>query len=118
MGLDQFAYKKDRDSGDVDFYWRKHAKLHTWMEQLYTEKTGASADNFNCVDLELTLADIERLEADVRNGQLPECSGGLFFGHQWQDEQEDHYKKQDLEFCKWAKATINAQEGVIYSCWW
>ncbi len=118
MGLDQHAYRKDRDTCDKDFYWRKHAKLQTWMEQLYTEKTGLSADCFNCVELELTLADIERLEADIRNGQLPESSGGFFFGHEWQDDQAAHYKKQDLEFCEWAKSVLKAKEKVVYSCWW
>ena len=35
-------------------YWRKHPNLHGWMESLYYEK-GGTADNFNCVNLQLTL---------------------------------------------------------------
>ena len=41
-------------------YWRKHPNLQGWMQELYYEKGGEG--EFNCVDLELTLGDLEALE--------------------------------------------------------
>ena len=69
MGLDQYAYvsnngKHDDDSRDI-FYWRKHNRLHGWMEQLYRTKGGNK--EFNCADVELTLEDIELLESTILN---------------------------------------------------
>jgi len=51
-------------------YWRKHPNLHGWMESLYYEK-GGTADNFNCVNLQLTARDLDRLETAIRGGTLP-----------------------------------------------
>jgi hypothetical protein len=52
------APKSDVDFDGNDaielYYWRKHPNLHGWMESLYYEK-GGTADNFNCVNLQLTL---------------------------------------------------------------
>jgi len=44
--------------------WRKHPNLHGLMEALYYTK-GGSAETFNCVTLQLTLDDLNRLEADL-----------------------------------------------------
>jgi hypothetical protein len=50
MGLDMYAFKtKEAIEIEVDFqvkeveeihYWRKHANLHGWMENLYETKGG------------------------------------------------------------------------------
>jgi hypothetical protein len=88
MGLDMYASTlMQAPKSDVDFdgndaielhYWRKHPNLHGWMESLYYEK-GGTADSFNCVNLQLTARDLDRLETAIRGGTLP-LTQGFFFG--------------------------------------
>ncbi len=75
MGLDMYAFTTNevldtpvdfKVDGYVDVhYWRKHPNLHGWMENLYREK-GGKDETFNCVNLQLTADDLDRLEADSR----------------------------------------------------
>ena len=63
-------------------YWRKHPNLHGWMQRLWVRKNNERlgprdksgwwtdpdrAGEFNGVELELTWADIDRLEDDIKN---------------------------------------------------
>ncbi|AUH66831.1 phosphoglycerate kinase [Paracoccus zhejiangensis] len=123
MGLDQYAYSISEENaaegGHVpQFTWRKHSRLQTWMEALYTARTGLHSDNLNCGELRLTEADLTTLETAIREKALPVCHGGFFYGHQAQEEQADAYHDQDLAFCAWAKAEISEGHAVAYSCWW
>ena len=90
MGLDQYAYK-EKSEYDSDTqtrttirtqiaYWRKHNRLHGWMESLWDGGT------FNCVDLALDEEDLDRLETTILDKELPE-TGGFFFGN---DSYEDY----------------------------
>ena len=122
MGFDQYAYVKTAESGDEGespkFTWRMHSKLQTFMEALYTERTGLSASDLNCGELKLETADIDTLEQSVKGNALPRCEGGFFYGHQFQDEVAAESRDYDLEFCAWARAEIAQGSIVIYSCWW
>ena len=87
MGLDQYGMARkgqpQKDEEGYIFYeeemelayWRKHPNLQGWMENLWHEKgcpngnpetadTGFGSD-FNCVDLELTLSDLDCLEQSL-----------------------------------------------------
>ena len=55
-------------------YWRKHPNLHGWMQDLYYAK-GGTAESFNCVPVQLTAEDLDRLETAVRTGTLPDTTG-------------------------------------------
>lgn len=141
MGLDMFAYYRNggnvRCSGrslrsvsmdespvvdveDVDFqkletdenfhYWRKHPNLHGWMENLYRYKGGEA--EFNCVNLRLTLEDLDELEEAVLNDELP-VTFGFFFG-----ESDGSEKEEDLEFIQKARSLIEAGNMVYYSAWY
>tara|TARA_A100001515_G_C4516485_1_gene191936 strand:+ start:10 stop:381 length:372 start_codon:yes stop_codon:yes gene_type:complete len=123
MGLDQYATarrgeaKKD-DEGYTYYedsmelaYWRKHPNLQGWMEDLYHEKGGEQ--EFNCVDLELTLNDLDALEATLDKEELPETAG-FFFG----SNADDHYAEADREFIVQARAAIKKGYTVVYSSWW
>ena len=135
MGLDQYAnarkgepttdedgYKKWEDSKELA-YWRKHPNLQGFMEDLWETKGRPNANKssdenpfgseFNCVDLELTLEDIDSLEASVKGEHLPE-TGGFFFG----EDSDEWYKESDLEFVEQAKQAIDDGYTVIYSSWW
>jgi len=130
MGLDQYAAirldTKDEEGNwneEELAYWRKHPNLQGFMENLWEEKgrpnitkeqqDSVMGSDFNCVDLELTLEDIDALEASVRGEELPE-TGGFFFG----DCSDEHYKEEDLEFCANARKALADGQTVVYSSWW
>ena len=136
MGLDQYAYAAATETQydeywetaemvDGEFvsakvekpreihYWRKHPNLQGWMENLWREKGGDADQSFNCIQLELTWEDLERLERDVKDGNLPETTG-FFFG----EDADDYYRNQDLEFIKQARAEIFLGLRVFYNSSW
>ena len=92
-------------------YWRKHPNLQGLMEELYHKKGGEG--EFNCVDLELALEDLEWLEDALDHEELPETVG-FFFG----SNADDHYAEQDRDFIVQARAAIKQGYKVIYSSWW
>ena len=91
--------------------WRKHPNLQGWMQELYYEKGGEG--EFNCVDVELTLEDLDALEATLDEEALPETAG-FFFGN----NADDHYAEADREFIVQARAAIKQGYTVVYSSWW
>ena len=137
MGLDQYAYTKpsvDSEEQTELAYWRKHNRLQGWMEQLWNDKGRPNAPeetspmgNFNCIPVELTLSDLEQLEAHVQDKVLPE-TGGFFFGQDsfdWEDENGNdyegtdyYYKETDLKFIAEAREAIQKGLKVFYNCWW
>ncbi len=120
MGLDMYAMVTTaKPENPVDFKaedavalhrWRKHPNLHGWMEALYFEKGGIKL--FNCEPVVLTTTDLDRLEADIRAGNLPPTSG-FFFGASDGSEQDD-----DLAFVAKARAAIAEGKTVYYDSWW
>ena len=127
MGLDQFAYTatKERSKSTRELaYWRKHPNLQGWMEQLWISKNklnGSSGqeDNwgsgFNGIELELTWEDLVQLEEDIHNGTMSSLqTTGFFFGN----PSDDHYKEQDLEFIRNAKAELIVGLRVFYNSSW
>ena len=92
-------------------YWRKHPNLHGWFRQEW-ESQGNTGD-FNGDQLEITWDMLERLEYDIRNGELPATSG-FFFGS---DADADYYE-QDLEFIKNARAELFLGLRVFYNSSW
>ena len=79
--------------------WRKHPNLQGWMESLWHVK--GNSGEFNCVDLELTLDDLDALEKALDNEALPETAGFFFGGNA-----DDHYAEADREFIVQARAAI------------
>ena len=127
MGLDQYAiarrgeaivnedgYTYYEDSMELA-YWRKHPNLQGWMEELWSEKgcPNDGGDGFNCVDLELTLEDLDGLEESLDDESLPETAGFFFGGNA-----DDHYAEADREFIVQARAAIKQGYTVVYSSWW
>jgi len=123
MGLDQYAnarkgeaitddegYTYYEDSMELA-YWRKHPNLQGFMQELYYEKGGEG--EFNCVDVELTLEDLDSLEATLDDEALPETAG-FFFG----SDSSEYYAEADREFIVAARAAIKQGYTVTYSSWW
>ncbi len=104
-------------------YWRKHPNLQGWMERLWRRKMhdakqdipedSALGSGFNNVELELTWEDLDCLEQDIRNNNLPETRG-FFFG----ETSDDYYRERDLDFIKNAKAEIFLGLKVFYNSSW
>jgi len=117
MGLDQYAFTASR-AQNPEFYWRKHAKLQEFMEQLWIARTGQPAGDLNCNRLELQAEDIATLQALIEHNELPDSPGAFFYGHQFQDESASENRDKDLEFCQWARAILRTRQQVFYSCWW
>jgi hypothetical protein len=127
MGLDQYAYareivKSDDEEEPVDIdiaYWRKHNRLQGWMENLYRDKHPDFDRDFNCVDLELTAEDLDRLEQDVLHIALPKTEG-FFFGNdsysniEWLKED----MRTDLKFIHDSRQYLRDGYKIIYSSWW
>ncbi len=129
MGLDQYAYARpvgvesnDGENNEELAYWRKHNRLHGWMEDLYRDRGNAVTEegfgnSFNCVEVELSESDIEQLEAHVEGKSLPETNG-FFFGNDSYAEYEEYYKEDDLNFVSNARQAIADGKKVFYDSWW
>ena len=136
MGLDMYAYVAAKAGAQAEYdkgmawdkekgaivdpsvtepreiaYWRKHPNLHGWMHRLW-ESRGNSGD-FNGDELELTWDDLEQLEQDIRNKNLPSTTG-FFFGN----DADDHYREHDLKFVREAKAEAFLGSKVFYNSSW
>jgi hypothetical protein len=92
-------------------YWRKHPNLHGWMRRLWESQ--GNQGGFNGDELELTWQDLDDLELAVTHGQLPGTSG-FFFG----EDSDSHYRAQDLEFIKNARAELFLGLKVFYNSSW
>lgn len=142
MGLDQYAYikfspvpegltqdeafKKLEESSLEFAYWRKHPNLQGWMERKWRQKNNTFNEyekdtlidcEFNGVELELTLEDIDELEKDVANNRLDGGYGtttGFFFG----ENSDKVYHFDDLEFCRKARVALKHNMPVYYNSSW
>lgn len=115
MGLDQYAEVRNSETQEVVGFhrWRKHNAMHGWMENLWRSK--GNTGEFNCVPLELSLADIEALESVLLGKNLPKTEG-FFFG--FDSSNDDSRLEGDLSFVRQAIQHIDAGNQVIYDSWW
>ena len=152
MGLDQIAYATPADKPlTVDpedsqhlwtpiAMWRKHNRLHGWMEKLWESKGRPNWDgeksplgDFNQIPLELTWTDLEQLEAHVLNKTLPQTEGFHFGADSFEERQTwasytlarkpptkegYYYKETDLVFIANARKALQEGQRVVYDSWW
>jgi hypothetical protein len=123
MGLDMYAFtfsgevktKVDFDTNNLSkerlAYWRKHPDLHGWMKELYHKKGGID-NSFNGNKVVLNETDLDTLEQDIINDNLPYTSG-FFFGKTDGSERDG-----DLEFVVNAREAIKQGKKVYYTSWW
>ena len=142
MGLDQYAYARNA-FGSAEYtaytkealagvtgeeevqlaYWRKHNRLHGWMEALYVLRGGDEDFNRNEY-VTLGSDDIDALEAAIKHRSLP-ATGGFFFGTDSYEDYEDDWDgtcksvaEADLEFIATAREWLARGAEVYYtSCW-
>ena len=121
MGLDQFAKVCNPNTQEVEefHYWRKHNAMHGWMENLWRSKgcpnKQENSEDFNCIPLELTLEDLDLLEKDLLNSDLPETSG-FFFGSS--TAEDDRHLLDDMGFIAEARRHLSNGYQVAYDSWW
>ena len=129
MGLDQYALVIDKETGTMEnlldqfgsnlftrktiAYWRKHNRLHGWMECLY--KTKGGTEEF--VSVELASSDLDRLETSVKTRTMPKTDG-FFFGPDSYDDPFDDCYRDDLKFIVDARAIIKKGKKVFYYSSW
>ena len=114
------------DSMDVVFEWRKHARLQEHMRQLWYQRRelkapyGMLKDEFNgeYEKILLDYDDINLLLKRIKEGTLPFCSDGFYWGQDFQEESMKDYKEQDIEFCKQAFKWLEEGKKVWYECSW
>ena len=114
MGLDMYAIKTHPGDADEElFYWRKHPNLQGWMYDLHKNRGCTCTEGeFNGVRVRLNLEDINQLEKDVNDNNLPHTEG-FFFSHSVPED-----KVRDLEFIKLAREALAQGCGVYYDSWW
>jgi len=116
MGLDQYAYTRDKDSDAEEKLiqqWRKHNALQGWMEMLWQDKN--SEGSMNCMDMSITLEDLLKLEDAIHDKTLPETKG-FFYGS---DTRECEFNRElDIEFLGHAYDALRAGKEVIYNANW
>tara|TARA_R100001594_G_C3961188_1_gene245442 strand:+ start:266 stop:616 length:351 start_codon:yes stop_codon:yes gene_type:complete len=116
MGLDQYVFEVPPNHPPDEpvpelFYWRKHADLQGWMEQLWRRKENPPEDaSMNCMDVELTMDDIVQLESVY--DQLPYTTG-FFFG-----KSGVHSDQATARFIKKAKASLRKGNKLFYTADW
>jgi hypothetical protein len=81
------------------------------MHRLWASQ--GNSGEFNGDELELTWEDLDQLEQDIRNKKLPDTSG-FFFG----SDADDHYREDDLNFVREAKAEAFLGLKVFYNSSW
>lgn len=127
MGLDMYAYSRKkgakRDDTTKIMTWRKHNRLHGWMEQLWRKREGKKIDqelrngDFNCIPLRLKMKDLNRLAKDIATQNFP-VTNGFFFGEDSYKQYNEYYMEDDIKFLWAAYRAIDNGEKVYYDSWW
>ena len=115
--IDELTIRSQKDGREEELeelhYWRKHHDLHGWMQKLYRNK-GGTAESFNCVPVRLNACDLDALQFDLLNNQLPQTEG-FFFGDNPPDLES---LSEDLKFIQKARDAITDGDYVYYESWW
>ena len=112
MGLDQSAISRDPKADKEIADWCKHPNLQGWMQELWEEKGGGTGE-FNSVEVQLTLEDLDELEKAVKGNNLPKTEE-FFYGNNLNED----YKKNDLQFIADARKEIGKGRLIFYNSWW
>ena len=108
MGLDQYAFATKGEDKIELMYWRKHANLQGWMEELYSSKGGTEV--FNCIPVELDEYDLDKLESEFNK---LEVATGFFWGSSRPEDDET-----TADFISKAREYIKKGYTIEYDSWW
>jgi hypothetical protein len=109
MGLDQYAFARKGEAENIEIMtWRKHANLEGWMADLYAKRGGKGT--FNCIDLKLTQADLDRLTDEYLGLSK---TAGFFWG-----ESRPGHNSDTGDFLSMAENYLKDGYEIIYTSWW
>ena len=122
MGLDQYARVRFPAMYNEPIQiaqWRKHNRLHGWMEDLFRSRGGDGEFN-TPQEVQLSLEDIDSLEQDIIRGGLPETTGFFFGSDSYEEYTHPEYgdQKNDEEFIRKARICLERGGQVSYTSWW
>ena len=108
MGLDQYAFAIKDDERIELAYWRKHANLQGWMEELYHARGGR--EECNCIPVALDNDDLDRLEKEHTS---LDTATGFFWGTSHPSDNQ-----ATADFISKAREYIKKGYTVEYDSWW
>jgi hypothetical protein len=115
MGLD--AYVRHDFKGVDDeiestelWYGRKENEIHGWMQR----QSGVLANDFNCVDFELTAELLDEFEDDLKKGMLIPTSG-FFFGS---GNNQESVTEEATKLLEAARLSLADGNTPYYTSWW
>lgn len=106
MGLDCFVMCDDKEL----WYGRKENEIHGRMQRM----SGIPADEFNCVNFQLTLEILEEFLRDAVNGKLTHTKG-FFFGGENDFAEVVRLAEQIYDR---ALPYVRSGGNVYYTSWW
>lgn len=120
MGLDAYFIEaescedlKEEGKHNEIAYFRKHSDLQGWMCELWESKgNNPDEEDFNCIPLELSVEDIDNLQA-YAEGKDQKKHSGFFWGSSCQEDWE-----KTVSICPKLKNSINEGKKVFYYCWY
>ena len=95
-------------------YWRKANHIHGYMEELYRSK-GGTAEDFNCVSVQLTKEELTELLYLVTANKL-KPTVGFFFGGDNRPEGLDTHSIRII--CNALDDIVYNNKDVYYDSWW
>lgn len=115
MGLDMNFYKVNGNGQQEHLhYFRKHSDLHGVLQDCWLEKNpGKNAEEFNCIDFEITLEEVMRVIDFMSNRHTKKHYKGFFWGQSTEEDWEE-----TIVALKEILMALETGEKVIYVCWW
>ena len=115
MGLDAYiqkdtVHKDGKVVSEQLWYGRKENEIHGWMQR----QSGVSANEFNCVNLDLTAELLDLFELDAKSNALTPTAG-YFFGAPGDKEQVNLAAKTLLQA---ARDALAEGKKPYYTSWW
>jgi len=100
-------------------YWRKHNRLHGYMNKLFNKLKGDNLPNleFNDVPVLLGMEALIDLEKAVKSKALPKTTG-FFFGEDSYTRSSYDHVEEDLKAVEKAKEALQDGHLVYYNSWW
>ena len=116
MGLDQhlMIVRKDSSGKEEEYemcYWSKKHNIQQWMERLWRKKTTTDLP-FCCVDLYLTIEDLDALEQAYKNEEIE------YSDYSYKTDLSEEEKAEEIEYIAITKEELKAGHKVYYTSSW
>lgn len=115
MGLDMDFYKVNTNGEKEHLhYFRKHSDLHGVIQECWLEKNpDMDGEDFNCVEFEITMNEVDRINDFMANRHTNKHYTGFFWG---QSNEEDW--KETIPVLEEISDLLSKNQKVVYTSWW